>query len=272
MAQPGRLSERLISGHYCDEFAEAHGKLIVVREALGAAIPSAGVGCGIARDMLAAVAARSGGLPFDTGSLTEDYELGLRIGEAGGRCAFVRLPVRATEGRGGGIVAVREHFPARFDAAVRQKARWIVGISLAGWDRLGWHGGLAERWMRLRDRRALIAAVILVAAYGALLLWAALTLGCWLGLLPLPDPGLPDWIVWTNLALATWRGAVRVGFVAHAYGWRWALGVPARLVVSNIIAMAAAWRALLRYIVSLRGGPLAWEKTAHVFPAQLPAE
>ncbi len=33
---------RWISGHYCDEFAEAHGKSLLVREALGAAMPSAG--------------------------------------------------------------------------------------------------------------------------------------------------------------------------------------------------------------------------------------
>ena len=31
-----------ISGHYCDEFAESHGKELVVREAVGAAIPLAG--------------------------------------------------------------------------------------------------------------------------------------------------------------------------------------------------------------------------------------
>ena len=40
---------RWISGHYCDEFAEAHIKELVVREAVGAAIPLAGVGCAIAR-------------------------------------------------------------------------------------------------------------------------------------------------------------------------------------------------------------------------------
>ena len=38
-----------VSGHYCDEFAEAHIKELVVREAVGAAIPLAGVGCAIAR-------------------------------------------------------------------------------------------------------------------------------------------------------------------------------------------------------------------------------
>ena len=40
---------RWIGGHYCDEFAEAHIKELVVREAVGAAIPLAGVGCAIER-------------------------------------------------------------------------------------------------------------------------------------------------------------------------------------------------------------------------------
>lgn len=67
---------RLIAGHYCDEFAEAHTKQLVVRQNLGAGLPLAGVGCAIARDMLDRVAADLGGQPFDAGSLTEDYELG----------------------------------------------------------------------------------------------------------------------------------------------------------------------------------------------------
>ena len=48
---------RWIGSHYCEEFAEAHGKALVVRDALGAGIPLAGVGCGIARDALARLAA-----------------------------------------------------------------------------------------------------------------------------------------------------------------------------------------------------------------------
>ena len=51
------VSGALVSGHYCGEFAEAHGKQVVVREAVGAAVPSAGVGCAIARDVLGAIAA-----------------------------------------------------------------------------------------------------------------------------------------------------------------------------------------------------------------------
>src|SRR3546814_12272405 len=47
----------------------------------------------------------------------------------------------------------------------------MTGIALAGWDRLGWQGSLAERWMRFRDRRGPLAAVILCCAYAAILLF-----------------------------------------------------------------------------------------------------
>ncbi|HEU0133656.1 MAG TPA: glycosyl transferase family protein, partial [Allosphingosinicella sp.] len=143
-------NSRWLGGVYADEFAESHGKEMVVRGALGAGLPSAGVGCAFSREALGRLAGKRGGVPFDSDSLTEDYELGLRLGEAGGRCAFLRP--RAGDGS---LVATREYFPGTLGSAVRQKARWMTGIALSGWDRLGWSGGAVERWMRLRDRQSL---------------------------------------------------------------------------------------------------------------------
>ena len=60
---------RFVSGHYMDEFAESHAKELVVRTAIGASLPSAGVGCAISRDALAALATARGA-PFDPDSLT----------------------------------------------------------------------------------------------------------------------------------------------------------------------------------------------------------
>ena len=55
---------RWIGGHYCDEFAEAHIKELVVREAVGAAIPLAGVGCAIERRALVAARGDAGRQAF----------------------------------------------------------------------------------------------------------------------------------------------------------------------------------------------------------------
>jgi adsorption protein B len=85
---------RWIGGHYADEFAEAHAKELPVRQWLGAGLPSAGVGCAFSRDMLGRIALSNGGLPFDAESLTEDYELGLRVSAEGGRAEFLRIAGR----------------------------------------------------------------------------------------------------------------------------------------------------------------------------------
>lgn len=260
---------RAISGHYGDEFAEAHIKALVVREALGAAVPAAGVGCAFSRTAMAWIAAGNGGLPFDADSMTEDYELGLRIAEGGGRGAFIRLPGR----RRGAAVAVRAHFPATLDAAIRQKARWMTGIALSGWDRLGWRGGLAERWMRMRDRRAVLAAFILFAAYASLIGWAAVRgLELVAGYAPIATSGVEAALFRVDAAILLWRLAMRAGFAGHAYGWRAGLAAVPRVIVANIIAMIAARRAVARYLHAARGGTPFWDKTDHVFPGEVPAE
>lgn len=256
-------SSRWISGHYCDEFAEAHIKELVVREAVGAAIPLAGVGCAIGRKPLAMLAAQHEGRPFAGGSLTEDYEMGLRIGALGMKTMFVRIPSEPGEP---GVVASRGYFPATLGAAVRQKARWLGGIAFAGWDRLGWGGGFGERWMRLRDRRGPFAALMIVAAYSAALLWSQVWVA---GLLGAPvevriDPLLAG-LLTVNAWLLAWRVLMRAAFTWSVYGLEEALLSMPRLFVGNLIAVLAALRAFSLH----RGGRTPrWDKTQHIFPKE----
>ena len=65
---------------------------------------------------------------------------------------------------------------------------------------------------------------------------------------------------------------MRFGFVAAVYGWREGLRALPRTVTANIIAMMAARRALARYAAIAQDRRVAWDKTAHAFPRQLPAE
>jgi adsorption protein B len=249
-------NSRWIAGTYLDEFAEHHGKTLLAREETGAGVPSAGVGCVFERRALGRIARDRAG-PFDAASLTEDYELGLRLRAAGGRVAFVRIA-----GLDGRLVATQEHFPATFDAAVKQRARWIAGIALHGWDRLQWHGGVAERWMRARDRRSLIAAFVLLAGYLALVLWTGLTLATG----RIATLALPDWLTTTVTLLMLWRIGVRAGFVTASYGWRQGLMSIPRVLVANAITIGASWRSVVIYLRARRGGDVVWDKTAHVFP------
>lgn len=254
-----------IAGHYCDEFAEAHVKELVVREAVGAAIPLAGVGCAIARRPLAQLAAMREGRPFAGASMTEDYELGLTVGALGLKTMFVRLPA---EPGARGVVASRGHFPSTLGSAVRQKARWLGGIALSGWDRLGWSGGIGERWMRMRDRRGPLAALLLFAGYGSALLWSQIWLAEALGA-PIQaqlDSHLVQ-LLSVNGWLLAWRILMRASFTTYAYGIEEGLRSVPRLVVGNVIAMLAAARALA---IHAGGGATRWDKTRHVFPAELP--
>lgn len=255
-----RARSSWIAGHYSDEFAEAHARTMVVRSALGAGIPGAGVGCAIGRDWLERLdAARGRAGPFAAGALTEDYELGLQVAALGARTQFLRL--RTTAGR---LIATRAYFPDRLDAAIRQKARWIHGIALQGWDRLGWRGAPAAVWMQLRDRRGPLAALLLAIAY-VLVIAAALERGLELtGLVdPAPLPRELVWLLWANLAALGWRAAARALFTAREFGpLQGALAVP-RIVVSNTIAIVAGRRALAAYARTLRGQAAVWDKTEH---------
>jgi adsorption protein B len=250
-----------------EEFSEAHGKAMVVRDALRAGLPTAGVGCAIGRETLATLDRRHGHSgPFAAECLTEDYELGLGIAALGGRSRFIRC--RTANGR---LVATRACFPARLDWAVRQKTRWVHGIALQSWDRLGWSRRPVDLWMRLRDRRGPMTALVLAIAY----LLAVMMTASWLAhLAGIPAKPDPSWIVSVLLAVNLggflWRAAWRFAFTAREYGVAEGARAVLRIPLSNVIAIMAGRRALGGYISSLSGRRPDWDKTQHtVHPAML---
>jgi adsorption protein B len=252
-----------IAGHYADEFAEAHGKTLVVRDALGTPIPAAGVGCGFRRERLADLArlrARAGGDgPFASECLTEDYELGLLFSHDNGRSRFLRM--RGADGR---LIATRAYFPATIETAVRQKTRWVHGIAFQGWDRLGWSRRPLDVWMRLRDRRGPIATVVLAAAYAWLCVSGLLLVARLAGwsLASRDTPALRIMLV-LSLASLLWRMAMRFAFTTREYGLGEGIRSVPRMFVANVIAIMAGGRALVAYVRTLRGAAVVWDKTEH---------
>ena len=257
LAQGGR---NWLGSHYCEEFAEAHGKAMVVRDAIGAALPAAGVGCSISRKALQRLCRRRIDMrPFEPDSLTEDYELGLAIAEEGGICRFVRA-----RGEDDLLVATRAYFPSRIDHIVRQKTRWVHGIALQGWDRTGWGEGGIEAWMRARDRRGPLTALVLLFGYAllglTLLMWSAASAGL---IEARPMSPLLVALLYANVGFFAWRCVWRFAFTARNYGViEGALSV-LRIPATNVVAIMAGRRALMAYWRSLAGRGIEWDKTPH---------
>ena len=260
---PRRASRsRWIAGHYGDEFAELHGKQMVLREALGVSIPAAGVGCAFSRDALNKLSIKTRGKPFDATSMTEDYELGLQLTGGESRGIFARL-----KDQHGQLVATQEFFPENLDNAIRQKSRWMAGIALSGWDRLGWQNSWRENWMRLRDRKASLAAIVLAMAYLAIILTGILAVFEVAGLYEMqPVSPLLQAFLWINLGFLIWRLILKAQFVFSVYGLQEALLSVPRTLVANIVNVVAGRRAMIQYLGNISGTPPKWEKTDHFHP------
>ena len=268
---------------YMDEFAEWHGKDMVVRSALTGMVPSAGVGTAIAREAMDALCKARDDEPFNTGSLTEDYDIAHRLANLGFRSRFVKytIPVRierkhwltgknVTRTRHE-LVDTREYFPNRRKASVRQKARWMLGISFLGWRQIDWHGNWINRCFLWRDRKAPLAAPTAMLGYFLLGQWLILIATAWaaFGWPPLPPLDMP-WL-WTlitiNMVLMLNRLAHRAIFVGRFHGLKHVWCSPLRVLVGNYVTFLAFLRAVRIYAHHLTTGrPIAWDKTAHVYP------
>lgn len=118
--------------------------------------------------------------------------------------------------------------------------------------------------MRMRDRRGPLTAMILLAAYLAIVCWAVAFAGRQLGLIaPLPASGLMNAVVVVGFIGLVWRALMRFAFTTALYGRAEGVRALVRLPIANVIAIVAARRALAAYVRTLRGQRAIWEKTHH---------
>ena len=266
---------RFVSGTYIDEFAEHHLKDMLVREAIGGLVPSAGVGSAFARDAFEQIAVAHGQEPFNVESLTEDYEIGLKFRLAGRKAHFACHTVERREGTKvrEEFIATREYFPAGFNASIRQRSRWILGISLQTWSQVGWQGGLPVLYCLWRDRKTVLTNALLLTAYLLLLYVGVRTLiahatgGTWTIARIVPARSALALILAFNLVAAGWRAGVKAQLVGRLYGPAHALLTVPRLLLGTLIGVVATMRAVEQYVAHrFAGRPLRWLKTTHAFP------
>lgn len=275
---------QMTPGHYADEFAELHGKDVVVREAISGQVPSAGVGTCFSRRAILRLTIEGDGLPFDIQSLTEDYDIGFRLKQWGMNEIFVRFPVvdpnqttlkedaYGVSVREGSVICVREFFPTTFTTAVRQKSRWIIGIVFQGFKNHKWTDDWRVNYFLWRDRRGVINNT---AGFLALLIFLQLVAILGYGylvednynFLSLTDNSeFTQNVLFLNLLLMANRMMQRFYFVSKYYGYLEGALSLLRLVWGSVINFSANIRAIRQVIEQGDPRRVAWDKTSHDFP------
>ena len=282
-----RAWNRLVACHYMDEFAETHCKDLPLRSAATGATPSAGVATAFTRQAMLALCESRDNQPFNTDSLTEDYDVAFRLKRLGLASRFVRVFAKTPGFRNAvfrkgqvsvkrrELVATKEFFPDRWGASVRQKARWMLGISYIGWRQLGWFGTLTNRYFLFRDRKGLATAPIGALAYFVALNcigYAILANADIDTIIDLPPPFVTSGWVWilmqVNVLLLINRLFHRALFTGlhHGIGHVWL--TPVRAVVTNLVGFAAFLRSMRLFLFHLlTGRRIAWDKTQHTYPS-----
>jgi bacteriophage N4 adsorption protein B len=266
------------AGTYMDQFAEVQTKDLQVRAWVNGFVPSAGVATCIRREAIDRLEAVGGGVAFNAASLTEDYELGLKLTQLGERGVFVRQCVRHDhpelrhpDAPDVDLMATWAEFPTAAKAAIRQRTRWALGIVFQSRKHTRSAQGLVTRWLLFHDRKSTWTYPLVVLGYAYLLVVVSYMVARHFFFRWLP-PVLHDhaWIAWatsiTSLLMLN-RLAQRAIAVGRVYGLRHAPVAVLRQPWDNILNIAAVFRALKQHRAAERTGALpAWDKTAHAVP------
>lgn len=277
---------------YADEFTENHTKDILVRESIHAHVPSAGVGTAFARSALQLLENPRTGEPFSIDSLTEDYRTSLALRVHNLKQIFVVQQIRHLQWKKHWFfkhryvqklvyeyVATRAMFPTQYSKAVRQKARWIIGIVFQEWYNSNWPESWAVRYTLAHDRKSFITHFINGFGYFLFLSWIIYSL------FTFSNPAYPSlqeqfnlhpwvwWLVWAVTCIMIERMIQRVIAVKRVYSWIPALLSIPRAFYGNILNLHALIRAYQTYYAAPKETTTtskqpAWDKTDHEFPGR----
>jgi adsorption protein B len=282
LSLPRKWNE-FVAGTYMDDFSETHQKDIPSRQWLTGIVPGAGVASCYSRRAIEAASVERDGKPFNTTTLTEDYDFSFRLRELGMKETFARFPIadvvreqmrrhRQRMASARNLLATREYFPSTLRTAYRQRTRWILGISFQGWQQLGWKGNWRDRYMFFRDRKGMVTSIVSILAYAVLISYLSIAGLRAVGIAPLgrANEGLVSGtlapLLAINSVLLALRLSERVYFVAKLNGaLQGALSLP-RLFVNNLInflAVCRAWRIFINHLIT--GKAIAWDKTSHTY-------
>ena len=250
----------LTAGTYMDEFSEIHTKDLLVRQYMGAALPSAGVGTCLSRRLILIFLSRQNGEVFLPDSLTEDYQIGLQTTIWGYKSTFLCFYIEGEDQSK--IISTREFFPHKFWQSIRQKTRWTTGIAFQGAKNIGWFGNFWQRYFLWRDRKGPVNAFL------------TLNLICIVFILPaLPEGKVYfsnkylQFILLFNTFGMFLRFGSRIRCVERLYGKACAYSAIIRWPSAMVINMWSGIRSTRQYFESsITGKKIKWVKTEHRLP------
>jgi len=274
-------ASKVVHWTYADEFSETHMKDVPVREKVSGFVPFAGTGTGFSRRAYTTLELQ-GKAVFNEESMTEDYSMSKRMREAGLNIIFVNLVLEGANHpfwvplcRRPEFISNWAYFPMDFTRAVRQKTRWIIGISLQEWEAGGWKSNGKRSDPRMienlvKDRKVFVSAATAMLGYVLLtyfLLFYAGERG-WVPFQMLPvivEGSTLHRLVLVDTSFMVLRMVQRIVFVGMVYGLPAGLLSIPRLAISNIINGLAAFRALQAYARARQGKTaVKWDNTDHL--------
>ena len=273
----------ITSSSYADEFAENHLLTMVNRDVLGAFVPSAGTGFVLTKTVLDAFP-DGNILPSD--SLTEDYRLSLTLYEKKIPMHYVMDKIKRVTDEYTikfDYISTRSMFPNTFDTAVRQKTRWITGITMQSMtirDIFKSKLPLMGRYSLYKDQKAKIGNLLAFIGYPVFIYFiASLFID-----LPIIYPAYS--LSWYLSLIVTIfmieRQVFRAISIYRIYGLRSVFFavffpplLPFRIIWGNIINFTATVRSFKAYYFGTShkkvkqknktSKPMKWDKTEHTF-------
>jgi adsorption protein B len=167
------------------------------------------------------------------------------------------------------FIANWAYFPMDFTRSVRQKTRWILGISLQEWERSGWAGDFITKENLVKDRKVFLSSATNFLGYAIFLYFIVYEMGVrgWLPFywLPVIQKDTPLYsVVLFDTFLMFFRFFQRIVIVGSVYGLTAGLLAVPRMFIGNIVNGYAALRALQIFADARQGkAAVRWDKTDH---------
>ncbi len=246
----------ITTGTYADEFAENHFNTMVGRYDTGAFVPCAGTGFALSRKTIEQFGDND---VLPENSLTEDYRLSLTLYEMGIQMYYIleRIPRILKDGKKHwDFITTRSLFPNTFKAAVKQKTRWIMGISmqsLSAKEIVRTRSlSLAGRYSLYKDIKAKVSNLVVLLGYPV---FAYYIVSLFVDLPPVYRQGtIPYYLCFVVTGMMIVWQTYRAISIYNVYGMKSVFFAcllpplfPIRLIYGNIINLVATIRAYYVY-------------------------